>query len=150
MKTARRESSGLSFVPESAVQETDFSAIVFGPNGKVNPIAPVLILFDKELVVILLRFISIIHEDSGVSYGLLCPTTPYIYGTTGNVVRGCNATDFLIQLWATISRVNNDGILPSFGGGARGGCQCWCKDTNFLANHKRIDNYSSKSDNLPW
>ena len=71
-----------------SIQETNLSAIVFGTHGEVNPVAPVLVLFDKEFVEFRLRLPRVIKQDIGESDSLLCPTTPNIDGTTCNVVRG--------------------------------------------------------------
>ena len=54
-ETRGRDGSGtIAPILTSSVQETNLPAIARRSNGKVYPVAPVLILFDKELIEILL------------------------------------------------------------------------------------------------
>ena len=74
----------------------------------MNPVAPVLVLFDKELVEILMDLFRVTNQDKGILDGLLCPITANVNGTTSQVIGGGNTTYFLIQLGATIAGVNNN------------------------------------------
>jgi hypothetical protein len=69
-----------------SIQETNLSAVLFGTNGKVNPMAIILILFDKELIEIFFRFVRIIHKDGGIAYRLLYAVASDIHSATGQMV----------------------------------------------------------------
>jgi hypothetical protein len=62
----------------------------------MNPVAPVFVLFDKELVEILLNLFRVTNQDNGVLDGLLCPITANVNGTTCKVIGGRYTTDFLV------------------------------------------------------
>ena len=79
-----------------AVQKPNLSAILLGAHGKMNPIPPVFVLFDKELIKRFFRFISIIHKDRGIAYRLLDAITADIHCATSLVIRGRYASYLLI------------------------------------------------------
>ena len=86
----------------------------------MDPVAPVLVLFYKEFIVILLNLIRVFYQYSRILYRLLYTATTDIHSATSQVITRTHTPYPFIQLRATISRVNNDGILPSFGGKATG------------------------------
>ena len=87
-------------------QEHNLPAITTWSYGKVNPVASVLVLFDKEFIEILLNLFRIRFQDIRIINRLLCPTTADIDGTARNMIRGRYTTYFLIQLRATIAAIN--------------------------------------------
>ena len=78
------------------VQEANLSAVVARAHGKMNPVAPVFVLFDKELVEILMDLFRVTNQDKGILDSLLCPITANVNGTTCKVIGGRYTTDFLV------------------------------------------------------
>ena len=73
---------GLSPVIYLPSQNRDFSPIIFRPHGEVNPISPLLVPLDEELIEIPLGAIGNIQQDVGIAQGLLYPDASNIYGAT--------------------------------------------------------------------
>ena len=86
----------------------------------MDPVAPVLVLFDKEFIEFRLRLPRVIEQDISESDRLFNTATTDIHRAACQVITRTHTPYPFIQLRATISRVNNDGILPSFGGKATG------------------------------
>ena len=64
------------------MQEFNLTAVVLGTDSEVNPIAPLLIPFDEELIEIPLGAVGYIQKDVGIAKRLLYSDASDIHSAT--------------------------------------------------------------------
>ena len=77
----------------------------------MDPVAAVLVLLNKEFVVILLGFSCIAYQYRCILYRLFDTATPNIHSAARHMIARTHAPYLLIQLGAPIAGVDNDGPL---------------------------------------
>ena len=94
----------------SSTVEEDFSAIVFGAHGEVDPVRRAT-LFVDQLVKVPFRTVSNVEQDTRIAYQLLRPCTADIYGTARQMIGALRPTTEPVHLLASIPRGNHHGNL---------------------------------------
>jgi hypothetical protein len=70
------------------LQDLNLTAVVLGTDSEVNPIAPLLIPLDEELIEIPFSAISDIQQGVGIAEGLFYALASDINGATCEVIAG--------------------------------------------------------------
>ena len=79
----------------------------------MNPIAPLLIALDEQLIVILLRAVGYIEQDTRIPNRLLDAHASDIHRASRQVIARWRPAHGLIHLRRAIARCNNDGVVIS-------------------------------------
>ena len=90
----------------SSTVEEDFSAIVFGAHGEVDPVGRAT-LFVDQLVQFPAVLVGRVNQDAGIAYHLLRPCTADIYGTARQMIGALRPTTEPVHLLAPIPRGNH-------------------------------------------
>ena len=81
----------------------------------MNPISPLLVSLDEELIEIALGPISDVQENIRIAQGLLHPDASDIHGATSQMITTRRSPCQLIHFWRTISRGNNNSVWQGTG-----------------------------------
>ena len=92
------------FVTALTYYKINLSPIVFRADCEVNPVAPLLISFDKQLIVILLRAVRDVQQDVRIAQCLLKALASDIHCTSRQVVTRGRPAHGLIHLRRPIPR----------------------------------------------
>ena len=71
----------------------------------------------QQLIVVLLCFVSVIHQDHRITHRLLNASDVDIHSAACQVIARQSATHFLVQFWRAITTIDDNGlygnIIPS-------------------------------------